>query len=141
LDLLTGTHYVVPTPRAKIRAWKLVKERASDYWRIRNWSLELAHYPHTEAWAPIRGLEDFRIGRLKVTEEIAGQRNLRIVFWKANAVLPDDPRTAAGEIMPRIWILDVYPKKSFEYTTPEKIRFRLLRANVLSEFYAGVHEP
>src|SRR5438093_1519898 len=116
---LFGNYYVSPTATAVKRAWKLCGRSAREHALLRRHGLKLAYWPggpNSECadldWDWITGLEDKQIGELRVDEVIADQDNIRIIFFKANLVLPDDPRTDAGELMLRIWPITVFQKKA-----------------------------
>ena len=136
---LFGSYYVTPTATAVRRAWGLCRGSMSDYQRIRRHGLKLAHWPsgaedpaaHMDLdWDWVRTLEDIRVGELRIDEEIAGHRNLRIIFFKANVVLPSDP-------MPRIWPLTVFPKKRQDFSQGQIRAWKGRRNLVVVRTYGG----
>jgi hypothetical protein len=68
-------------------------------------------------WEWIQSLRNERIGELRISDAIGGNRNLRIVFWVTDQLLAGDP-------MKRIWTIAVVNKKAMNWTTPELKAFR-----------------
>jgi len=111
---LFGDYYVVPTSGALAQAWALCQKSARSYHILRRHTLKLAFWPDgSDAnWDWIKTLEQQKIGELRIDDEIAGNNNIRIIFFRANIALKGDPVSASGEIMRRIWILAAFQKKT-----------------------------
>jgi len=130
---LFGNYYVKPTAAACVRAWKVCNRSARDYFLIRSHALKLAFWPDEADldWDWIKSLEAKRVGELRIDEVIAQQNNLRIIFFKANKLLPGDP-------MLRIWTLTVFQKKRQDFSGKEIAAFRVMRDLVVSRYYADI---
>jgi hypothetical protein len=104
-----------------------------DYQRIRRHALKLAFWPdHADLnWDWVVSLKSKRVGELRIDETIAGCDNLRVIFFKANKRLPNEP-------LPRIWTLTVIQKKRQEFTGPEIAAFRTMRDIVFVRNYGGI---
>lgn len=144
---LFGSYYVTPTPTAITRAWKICKEHVRDFQAIRSHGLKLAFWPgglDSECadldWDWIEGLKDKRIGELRIDEVIVGNNNLRIVFFKANRVLPRDPVARSGEPMIRIWPMIVFQKKRNDFSTREIAAFCAARQIIVLRYYDGAND-
>jgi len=137
---LVGNYYITPTATAIIRAWRLCQGRVREYQLIRRHALKLAFWPKGEDprgqpivdldWDWVKGLERLRIGELRIDDQIAGQRNIRIIFFKAKKMLPDDP-------LPRIWPLTVFVKKRMDFSKKEIAAWRAMRNIVVIRRYDG----
>jgi hypothetical protein len=134
---LFGDYYVKPTSSG-IRDAATLFPKYGDYQELRRHGLKLAYWPGEKVfdndvvmdldWEWIRALRDERIGELRITNQIGGHRNLRIIFWVAETVLAGDP-------LPRIWTLSVVSKKANDWTTPELRSFRGRRMIVWKRNY------
>jgi hypothetical protein len=130
---LFGHYYVKPTASACVRAWKVCNQSARDYFLIRSHALKLAYWPDEADldWDWIKSLEAKRVGELRIDEVIAQQNNLRVIFFKANKLLPGDP-------MLRIWTLTVFQKKRQDFSGKEIAAFRVMRDLVVARYYADI---
>ena len=130
---LFGNYYVKPTASAGVRAWKVCNQKMGEYQKIRQHALKLAFWPRDADldWDWIKSLEAKRVGELRIDETIAQQNNLRVIFFKANKILPGDP-------MPRIWTLTVFQKKRQDFSGKEIAAFRAMRDIVVARWYADV---
>lgn len=130
---LFGNYYVRPTATAIARAWSLCRQRVKDVQTIRRHALKLAFWPDDADldWDWIRGLHDKGIGELRIDEVIAGCDNLRIVFFKANAMIPEDS-------LLRIWVLTVFQKKRNDFSKHELSSFLAMRNVVVERNYRGI---
>ena len=130
---LFGRYYVKPTASACTRAWKLCGNSVREYQKLRSHALKLAYWPDEADldWDWIKSLEAKRVGELRIDERIAQHDNLRVIFFKANSVLPGDP-------MPRIWTLTVFPKKRQDFSGKEIAAFRAMRDIVVARWYADL---
>lgn len=134
---LFGSYYVKPTSSGIRDAAKLFP-KYGDYQELRRHALKLAYWPGENVlgndtvmdldWEWIRALRDERIGELRITNHIGGYKNLRVVFWVADTIIPEDP-------LPRIWTLAVVNKKADDWTTPELQSFRGRRTIVRNRNY------
>jgi hypothetical protein len=133
---LSGTYYVKPTAMALKRAWKLCKGSARDVAIIRRHTLALRFWPGSEIakadidWDWIEGLQAKRIAELRIDEIIAGNHNLRVIFFKANRML-------AGDRLLRIWILTVFQKKGQGFSSGEITSFRAMHGLLVQREYEG----
>lgn len=120
---LFGDYFVVPTATAIVRAWELAGDHVRHYQVLRRHALKLAYWPASAPsaidldWDWVKGLD--RVGELRIDEPIAGHRNVRVIFFKANLVLANDPIGPAGERMQRIWLLTVFAKKTQGFSARE----------------------
>lgn len=130
---LFGSYYVKPTATACVRAWSISNNRMREYQKIRAQALRLAFWPHDADldWSWIKSLEAKRVGELRIDEVIAQHNNLRVIFFKANKILP-------GEPMPRIWTLTVFQKKRDDFSGKEIAAFRAMRDTVVTRWYAEI---
>lgn len=130
---LFGSYYVKPTAGACVRAWGICKQSVRDYQRIRSHALKLAFWPKDADldWSWIKSLEGKRVGELRIDEEIAQCNNLRVIFFKANKIIPGDP-------MPRIWTLTVFQKKRQDFSGKEIAAFRAMRDIVVNRWYSEI---
>jgi len=131
---LFGRYYVKPTATACVRAWDLCNHSAKDYFKIREHALKLAFWPDQADldWDWIKSLESKRVGELRIDECIAGHNNIRIIFFKANKVLPGDPP------MLRIWTLSVFQKKRQDFTGGQIAGFRAMRDIIVERYYTNI---
>ena len=136
---LFGTYYVVPTASAMVRGWDLCRGAARDYYILRRLALGLAFFPRDADldWEWIRGAEHLRLGELRIPEVIAGNNNLRIIFFKANLAISDDPRNAEGEVMTRIWLLTCFQKKRQDLSSNQIAAWRGVRTIIVQRHYEG----
>jgi len=97
---LRGNYFVVPTATAIKQAWKLCDGSVREYQILKRHGLKLMWWPAGmeggEAgadidWDWIKTLESKRIGELRVDEHVNGCNNVRIIFFKANIIIPGDP--------------------------------------------------
>jgi hypothetical protein len=102
-----------------------------EYQKLRAHGLKLAYWPDEADlnWDWIKSLEAKRVGELRIDERIAQHDNIRVIFFKANRMLP-------GETMPRIWPLTVFQKKRNDFSSKEIAAFRAMRDIVVARWYA-----
>jgi hypothetical protein len=140
LDCLIGNYFVVPTATAITRGWKLCDNRMREYQKLRRHGLKLAFWPTVGGtgdfgadldWDWIKSLEGKRIGELRVDEDINGQDNVRIIFFKSNITLDGDP-------FMRIWLLTTFQKKRQDFTNKEIRAFRAMRDLIVMRHYGGI---
>lgn len=133
---LSGSYYVKPTSMAMKRAWKLCQGRAGGVAIIRSHALKLRFWPDAERdeadlnWDWIEGLQSKRIGELRIDETIAGNNNLRVIFFKANKMIAGDP-------LLRIWLLTVFQKKGQGFSAGEIASFRAMHGLLIQREYGG----
>jgi hypothetical protein len=129
---LTGSFYVKPTATAMSRAWRLCGGSAREYQILRRHALNLRNFPNCGDWDWIKTAKGTHIGEMRIDEQIAGQDNIRIIFYKAPVTLP-------GEPLPRIWTLTVFPKKSQDFSKKEVDAFCAMRRIVIVRYYTHDH--
>lgn len=135
---LYGSHYVFPTTTAITRAWKLAEGSAREHEKLRRHALKLANFPDCGDWDWIAALPRQRIGELRIDEPIAGKRNVRVIFFKANAVLDGDPQCAeTGSTMPRIWTITTFDKKSNDFSMGQIRAFAAAKKLIVFRYYGG----
>jgi len=81
-----------------------------------------------------------KIGELRIDDEIAGNNNIRIIFFRANIALKGDPVSASGEIMRRIWILAAFQKKTQGFSSHQMKAWKGTRTILVQRYYNGVAE-
>lgn len=130
---LFGAYYVKPTATAIVRAYKLCGDSVRDVMKIRQHALKLAFWPNEADldWEWIQALKNKRIGELRIDEAIAGNNNLRVIFFKANKPLPNEP-------LPRIWSLTVLQKKSQHFTAGDLQAFSAMRDIIVFRNYHSI---
>ncbi len=130
---LFGNYYVKPTASACVRAWKICNYSVRDYQLLRSHAVKLAFWPDDADldWDWIKTLESKRVGELRISETIAQHNNLRVIFFKANKLIP-------GDAMPRIWTLSVFQKKQQGFSGKEISGFRAMRDLVVARHYAEI---
>jgi len=135
---VVGGHIVFPTSNAREKAWSLCDGKARDMWKLRKHAFNLVYWPEGDAeqetdvdWEWIEGLQKFRIGELRIDERINAKSNIRIIFWKANQRL-------IGEPVPRIWLLDVFPKKRQDFGNGRLAAWRGMRVIIVDRYYCGL---
>lgn len=134
---LTGTHRVRVVRPAFREAARLFP-RVQDWFEIKAHALKLRYWPappgtlvHGKVldldceW--IKALKGLQVGELRIDDEIAGHRNLRLIFFVG------DP--AVRKPLPLIWILAVLNKKRQEFTSEEIDVFRGRRTLVEQRYY------
>jgi hypothetical protein len=129
---LFGNYYVYPTLSAMARGWQICKGM-HEYQKLRAHALKLAFWPKDADldWDWIKSLEAKRVGELRIDEIIAQQNNLRVIFFKANKILPSDS-------LPRIWTLTVFQKKRQDFSGKEIAAFRAMRDIIVARYYAEI---
>jgi hypothetical protein len=102
-------------------------------------ALGLAFFPHDADldWEWIQGAEKLHLGELRIPEVVAGNNNLRVIFFKANIAIPDDPRNAEGQIMTRIWLLSCFQKKRQELSNNQIAAWKGMRRIIVQRYYEG----
>jgi hypothetical protein len=112
--------------------------RTRDKVEVRRHALKLRYWPEsltTEPsgqvadldWSWIRGLDNQKVGELRIHDTIGGNDNLRIIFYVGPACdrLP----------LRCIWVLGVLQKKRQDFTTNQLRIFRVRRLLVRQRFY------
>jgi hypothetical protein len=136
---LTGHYFVTPTPTAITRAWNLCQGHMKDYQLLRRHGLKLMWWPAGRDdgvqaadidWDWIKSLEKKRVGELRIDEPINGHDNVRVIFFKSNVRLDDEP-------LNRIWLLTVFQKKRQGFTNAELATFRAKRDLIVERHYGG----
>jgi len=117
---------------------KLCHGKVRDGMKIRRHLLKLRYWPQARPeddggqvldidWCWIKSLPSLDIGELRIHDTIAGNDNLRGIFFVG------DP--AVVEPLPMIWILAVMQKKRDDFTTHQLAVFRARRLLVKERFY------
>lgn len=112
--------------------------RTRDGIEVRRHLLKLRYWPENTPtdeqgtvldldWSWIRALPNLKIGELRVHDTIAGNDNLRALFFVGDAAV----RTP----LPMIWILAVLQKKRDDFTRAQISVFRARRLLVIERFY------
>lgn len=83
------------------------------------------------SYDPIKAMKGEDVYEARVSDEIGGQKNIRIVFFVPPAKLKPIEETP----LPTIWILCALPKKRDDWTTAQIITFRAKRAKVIERFF------
>jgi hypothetical protein len=110
-----------------------------DQERLRRHALKLAWFPDSGPdsgsvidldWSWVEGLPGNKrdVGELRIDEPIGGHRNLRMIFFLGDASFADP--------LPMIWILRVFPKKSYVFKTEDLDCFHARRTNVRIQYYS-----
>lgn len=103
---------------------------------LRRHALKLRHWPQQPDesgqivdldWCWIKSLPGLNVGELRINDVIAGNDNLRVIFFVGDAAL--------CEPLPMIWILSVIQKKRQDFTANQIRIFRGQREIVLERFY------
>jgi hypothetical protein len=111
--------------------------RLRDRAELRRATLKLrfwpAHHPADERgvvvdvdWEWIKALAGLRIGELRIGFTIAGNDNLRVIFYVG------DPKI--NKPLPRIWVLAVIQKKRQDFSSANLKAFRARRLLVVERF-------
>jgi len=115
-------------------------DRMSENIEIRRHALKLRYWPErnpaTEEgmlldldWSWVKSLPNLRIGELRIGDTIAGQDNLRIIFFVG------DPKVC--DPLPMIWVLRVMQKRRQDFSKNDLRVFRARRTLVLERFYGS----
>ena len=113
-------------------------KRTREKIEIRSQALKLRFWPDQEPtdgagrllavdWDWIRALPGHSIGELRITDEIGGHRNLRLIFYKGDKI--DD------STIPIIWVLAVLPKKRTDWTTANIATFKARKILLHERYY------
>ena len=134
---VVGRHIVFPTWTARESAWELCDYKARPWWKLRKHAYKLAYWPDADAepetdldWGWIKGFERLRIGEMRIDETINGRRNIRVIFFKCNVVCGSEP-------LPRIWLLDVFPKKRQDFGKGQLAAWKGARTIIIDRHYGG----
>lgn len=135
-----GKCYIKPFGASIADTWALFK-KLKPFYIVKRHALKLAYWPGSATrqvvdldwdWIKQGGCE--RVGELRIHESVGGYDNLRIIFYVAPVALLDDPMTEDGQVMTRIWILQVFQKKTQTFSTRDIATFRA-RANLINARY------
>ncbi|HEY7335265.1 MAG TPA: hypothetical protein VH639_10295 [Bryobacteraceae bacterium] len=101
---------------------------------IRRQALKLRYWPGGDGgqvvdldWSWIRTLPGLRVGELRIHDTIAGNDNLRIIFFVGDESEKDP--------LPLIWVLRVMQKRKNDFTANEVNIFKARRRLVMERFY------
>lgn len=134
---LTGNYRVRAIGPAMQEAWRLCR-RMRDNIALRRQALKLRYWPENHPlsdsgqiidldWSWIRSLPKQSVGELRVHETIAGNDNLRIIFFVGDRKVLDP--------LPVIWILRVMQKRRNDFSRNDVSIFKARRALVIERFY------
>lgn len=133
---LTGSYRVRAIRPAFDEVRKLCR-RSRDGMVVRRHCLKLRYWPENHPadgatvldldWSWIRALPGLSIGELRIHEAIAGNDNLRAIFFVG------DQKVRVP--LPMIWILTVMQKKRDDFTSHQLSVFRARRLLVIERFY------
>ncbi|HEY7154191.1 MAG TPA: hypothetical protein VH575_09575 [Gemmataceae bacterium] len=135
---MAGEHL---TGRYRVRATKSafadvnrMSLHARDRMEIRRQALKLRYWPGGDGgqvvdldWSWIRTLPGLRVGELRIHDTIAGNDNLRIIFFVGDESEKDP--------LPLIWVLRVMQKRKNDFTANEVNIFKARRRLVMERFY------
>lgn len=133
---LTGKYHVLPTPTAMGQAMKLTKGDLRDYFRLKRVGVKLRYFPERPPDAlsfdmdvsKITGAGKPDIFELRIDEEIAGNDNLRLIFFPVKTVL-------VGDRIPRLWILSALQKKTKRFSRNQLTTFQFQRQLIITRHY------
>jgi len=141
---MTGTHYVRVIRPAFQQVQRLMP-KMRDRAELRRQSLKLRFWNDLDAvdesgnvvdmnWTWIKSYRDKQLAELRIDDEIAGLRNLRVLFWVAQTktVVEWAPE---GPPVSMIWILGVVDKKKDDLSKGLLISLLLRRQTVIERFY------
>jgi hypothetical protein len=134
---LTGNYRVRAISPALREVYRLCN-RVSENIEIRRHALKLRYWPEnnpktTEGplldlnWSWVRSLPRLRVGELRIGDTIAGNDNLRAIFFVGDAKI--------RKPLPIIWILRVMQKSRQDFSKNDISIFRARRTLVLKRFY------
>ncbi|MFN0056551.1 MAG: hypothetical protein ACKV0T_30765 [Planctomycetales bacterium] len=78
-------------------------------------------------WCRVKALQGLHIGELRIDDVIAGQDNLRVIFFVGDSDV--------CEPLPMIWVLNVFQKKRQDFSSNQLKIFKAQREIVLERFY------
>ncbi|MCC7423636.1 MAG: hypothetical protein IT428_25495 [Planctomycetaceae bacterium] len=123
---LEGAYHVKPVAAA-IRDAQDLFPKYGDYQEARRHALKLRFWPSGMSeergtvvdldWEWIKAMIGEKVGELRIDDQIAGQNNLRIIFYVSDIILPNEP-------LPKIWLLSILQKKSWDFTKNDLRTFR-----------------
>jgi hypothetical protein len=136
-EFLTGNFRVRAIRPAFGDVFKLCN-KWSENAEIRRHSLKLRYWPsnHPEDesgkiidldWSWIKSMPGLNVGELRIRDDIAGNDNLRIIFFVGDAEV--------REPLPVIWILRVMQKSRDDFSKHDIATFRARRLLVVERFY------
>lgn len=112
--------------------------RTRDQIEVRSHALKLRFWPLKNPvdgngklldldWCWIKALSGLNIGELRIDDNVGGNDNIRIVFFRGSQEV--------REPLPIIWILAVVQKKRDDWTTAQIATFKARRTLVIERFY------
>jgi len=134
---LTG-RYRVRAHSSALREAKRMFNRVGDRMEVRRHAMKLRFWPDAAPdaqqgqvmdldWSWVQGLPWNDIGELRISDVIAGNDNLRIIFHRGGDKLVDP--------LPAIWILRVFQKKAMHFTSNDLEIFSERRRHIRRRFY------
>lgn len=141
---MTGLHYVRAVRSAFQDAQRLFPNMC-DRAELRRQALKMRFFGEDSSfpdmavdlnWSWVESLRKYRIGELRIDDEIGGFNNLRIITWHPIRSVP--PSWAPNQSpVSHIWVLAVMQKKNNDFTKANLSTFKLRRVTVLERFYDG----
>jgi hypothetical protein len=134
---LTG-RYRVRAYSPALREVKRMFNRVGDRMEVRRHVLKLRFWPDGASsvprgqvldldWDWVEGLSFRDVGELRISDVIAGQNNLRIIFHVGGEKMLDP--------LPVIWVLRVFQKKRMDFTSNDLSVFSERRRQIRRRFY------
>lgn len=134
---LTG-RYLVRAYRPALKEVKNSYKKVADRMELRRHALKLRYWPDPTAdvrsghlldlnWDWIEGVSSRDVGELRIDDVIAGNNNLRIIFYIGEKL--------DGFSMPIIWVLTVFQKKRMYFSTYDLDVFHERRRQIRKRFY------
>jgi hypothetical protein len=113
-------------------------DHVGDLMEVRRHAMKLRFWPDAAPgaqqgqvmdldWCWVQGLPWNDIGELRISDVIAGNDNLRIIFHRGGDKLVDP--------LPVIWILRVFQKKAMHFTSNDLKIFSERRRHIRRRFY------
>ena len=137
---VTGVYHVLPTPTALSQAYKLSEGSLRNFFRLKRIGVKLRYFPDPPPDAPyfdmdidkITGAGQPPIYELRIDEVIAGNDNLRFIFFPVKTVLENDR-------LPRLWVLAVLQKKTQKFSNNQLKTFKMQRQLILTRHYEATN--
>lgn len=137
---LTGKFHVMPTATALRQADKLTKSGVRDLFRLKRIAVKLRYFPQCPPEAPNFDMDVSKITgagtpatfELRIDENIAGNDNLRLIFFPVETIL-------LGDRLPKLWVLALMQKKTERFSNTQLATFQCQRQLILTRHYEATH--
>jgi phage-related protein len=118
------------------QATKLTKGDMRDFFRLKRIGVKLRYFPERPPDAPqsdmdvskVTGAGTPNVYELRIDEHIAGNDNLRIIFFPVKTVL-------LGDRLPKLWVLSVLQKKTQKFTNNQLKTIKFQRQFIITRHY------